>query len=79
MKTINFSNKFAVGKFIVAIKDFTSGSIKVCTGDKGIINKITIESFPDIGLFSIRILYMDFKKYKLSMGEEVAKQYFNII
>ena len=79
MKILNFSNKFAIGKHIIAVKEFKYGSIKISVGDKGTINKITIESFPDIGLFNLKILHMDFGNHQLSMGEEVAEGYFNII
>ena len=79
MKILNISKGFAVGKTVVAIKEFVNGSITVSIGDQGIIKKITIESFPDLSLFSIKILHMDFGKYEISMGDQVAESYFNII
>lgn len=79
IKILNFSNKFAIGKRVVAIKEFKNGSLLISVGDEGIIDKVTIESFPDIGLFNLKILHIDFGNKHLSMGEEVAEGYFNII
>jgi len=44
-------------------------------GDRGVIRDITVESFPDMGLFDIRIIHMDFGLHQLNMGESVAKRY----
>lgn len=79
MKTLNIGKKFAVGKKVIAIKEFINGSITVSVGDCGIIKQITTESFPDIGLFNLKILHMDFKKFEISMGKQVAEGYFNVI
>jgi len=79
MKILNINKKFTVGKTVVAIKEFTNGSVKIAIGDFGVIRKITIESFPDLGLFDIKILHMDFGKHELSMGDQIAEDYFNIV
>jgi hypothetical protein len=79
MRVINFTPKFAVGKNIVTIKEFKDGFKHICVGDKGIVDKITIESFPDLNLYNLRILHMDFGNNQLSMGEEIAYKYFKVI
>ena len=80
MKILNISsNKFKVGRSITCIKDYTNGSVRISVGDKGIIEKITIESFPDLSLFNIRILHMIFGTQELGMGEGVAIDYFKAI
>jgi len=79
MKILNINKKFAIGKTVVAFKEFVSGSITISVGDQGVIKKITVESFPDLGLFNIRIVHMDFGKHEISMGDQVAEDYFNII
>jgi len=81
MKTLNISSlkRFAVGKTVIAIKEFVNGSITISVGDQGVIKKITIESFPDLGLFNIRVLHMDFGKHEVGMGDQIAEGYFNVI
>jgi hypothetical protein len=79
MKILNISKGFSTGKIIVAIKEFKNGSIDISVGDQGIVKKITIESFPDFGLFDVRILHMKFGKHELSIGEQIAKGYFNTV
>lgn len=80
MRILNISSKrFAVGKTIIAVKKFINGSITISVGDRGVIKKITIESFPDLGLFNIRILHIDFGKHEVSMGDQIAEGYFDVI
>jgi hypothetical protein len=79
MKILNIDKKFAVGRTVVAFKEFVSGSIIISIGDQGIVKEITIESFPDIGLFNIKIVHISFGKHEVSMGDQIAENHFNII
>lgn len=79
MRILNFNSKtFAVGRTITTIKEYQQGNIHILIGDKGTIEKITVESFPDMGLFNLKIIHMDFGLQQLSMGEEVAERYFKV-
>jgi hypothetical protein len=79
MRVLNISKEFAVGKSIVAIKEFINGSVVISVGDQGVIEKITIESFPDFGLYNIRVLHMKFGEHELGLGEQLAESFFNVI
>ena len=77
MKTINFSNKFIIGKNIIAIKKYIYGSVKIDAGDIGTVEDITIDSFPDLGFFDLKMIHMSFGSHKLGMEEKIALGYFN--
>ena len=58
MKILNISSsKYKIGKSVVCIKKYTNGLITIPVGRSGLIEGISIESFPDFNLFNIRILY----------------------
>ena len=79
MKTLNFNSKgFAVGRTVTAFKEYKQGMTCIAIGDKGTIDKITIESFPDLGLFNLRIVHMNFGIQQVSIGEEPAKEFFTV-
>lgn len=79
MRTLNFNSKgFAVGKTVTAIKEYKQGIIHIAVGDKGKVEKIAVESFPDLLMFNLRIIYMKFEKAEIGMGESVAEEYFKV-
>lgn len=79
MRVLNFKTRgFAVGRTITAIKEYKQGMLHITVGTKGVVEKITVESFPDLGLFNLRIIHMNFGLQQLSMGEEVAEGYFAV-
>lgn len=81
MKVINIKksfSKFDIGKIVIAYKVYKGKNTNIEVGDYGVIEKITFESLPDFGLFNIRIVHMDFLNCKIAMGEDVAKEYFNV-
>jgi len=80
MRTINLHyHKFKVGNKVKMIKPYSNGIVKLNIGDLGIIKSISIEHLPDIGLFDLRILHLDFIKYKISMGDDVAKEFMDVV
>ena len=77
MKTLNFNSRvFAVGRTVTAIKEYKQGTVQICVGDKGKVEDITIESFPDLFLFDIKIIHMRFGTGPVGMAEEIANEYF---
>ena len=75
MRIINSSNKFSVGSRVIVTKEFKSGMILLCVGAIGKIIGDHFETLPDIGLFNIRVVEIDFGQHKISVGESVAKQH----
>ena len=80
MKILNINNskEFTAGKIIVAFKEFNSGTTKIPVGLSGLIDRVTIESYPDMGLFDINILYINFWHSNAIVSEQVALNYFKI-
>ena len=73
MFTVNaHAQRFLAGKKVIVKKSYKSGSVALSIGDIGLITKISVENFPDLGLFDLRIIHMEFSHVKLSMGEGVA-------
>lgn len=79
MITLNFRLKFRVGSIIEVRKPYVNGTVSLPIGTQGIVKKITIESFPDMGLFDLKIVHMMFGKQGVSMEESIAKEFFNIV
>ena len=80
MKTLNFNKEktFSVGKTVVAYEQFSSGLTTIRVGSEGIIESITVRSFPDMNLFDLNILYMKFDQDSAIMSEQIAKKYFKV-
>lgn len=77
MKTINFrAKKFAVGCILKAVKAYKCGSIVIQVGEVGRVVKEKTSDYPDLGLFRIRVIDIQFSLHKVSMGESVADMYF---
>lgn len=80
MRILNFkSKKFAVGKKVIIVQTYQSGMITLNVGN---IGKITGESYhdvPDMGLFNIRVVDLDFGIHKLSIGEVIAEMFMETI
>ena len=80
MRTINsHKDRFRIGKHVIITNTWSNGNIVLEIGDVGRIDSITIQSFPGIGLFNIKILHMMFGKRNLSMGLDVVKQYMKVL
>ena len=76
MRVLNFrARKFAIGKKVKLVMDFKSGSILLVAGCIGTIIGEHIENLPDMGLFNIRVLEIDFVKHRIAVGEAVADTY----
>ena len=78
MKILNLSNKFLIGRNIVAIKKYTNGLIKINIGNMGIVKDVTVDNFPDLGYFDLKIIHFIFDKHKFGMEEKIAESYFDI-
>ena len=79
MKVINFSaGRFAVGRTVIMRQPYVNGNIVLVPGDRGTITDITVETFTDLGIFDLRVVHIDFGKCKLSMGEQIAKNYLRV-
>lgn len=79
MKVINFSaGRFAIGRSVIMTHPYVGTNIVLVPGDKGVITSITIETFADLGIFDLRIIHIDFGKCKISMGEQIAKNYLRV-
>lgn len=66
---------FYIGRRVVIKKSYNSGMTNLHTGDTGIVEDITIESFPDMNIFNLKIIHFDFGFVKVSFGEPLAKEY----
>jgi hypothetical protein len=80
MRVVNFhAQKFSVGKTLIIIKPYTSGNVVLSVGATGIIERITVESFPDLMLFDIRILHVRFGKHTFGLNEKLAEEYMDVV
>lgn len=79
MRVLNFKTPFVIGTIVKVKKDYKSGSITLVVDTEGIVDKITIESFPDLGLFNLRIIHMIFGQDAIGMEESIARGYFEVI
>lgn len=80
MRTLNAAgHQFSVGKTIVVVKEYKAGTTILKTGTVGYISSVEVQSFPDIGLFDIRILGLDFGTQVVHMGEPVAREYMRLL
>ena len=76
MRTLNFkTKKFRVGQSIVVIKTFVNGNVVLATGEIGKIVGESRVSLPDMNLFNIRVLDLEFGKNKFSVGQPIAEEY----
>lgn len=79
MRVLNFNTKkFSVGRKVVAIQPYAQGTINIHVGDTGVVEKITTESFPTMGLINLEIIHMLVGVYHVSMEVGIAKQYFKV-
>ena len=58
MKILNFNKlkRFSVGRTVIATHDYLAGKTKIPAGSEGIIEKVKVESFPDLGLFDLSLI-----------------------
>lgn len=67
-----------MGRKVVAIQPYSQGTIDIHVGDAGVVEKITIESFPTMGLINLEIIHMLVGVHPISMEVDIAKQYFKV-
>lgn len=80
MRTLNFkARRFAVGKSVIIINEYKIGSVYLAVGDIGKIVGAAIHNYPDLGLFNIRVIDLEFFSYDVSMGQKIAEQYMEVI
>ena len=76
MRVLNFKSKrFAVGKNVRVIKTYQSGNVTLNIGDVGKITGESYHNLPDMNLFNIRVVDLDFGIYKISIGEAIAETF----
>ncbi len=80
MRILNFkAKKFIVGRSVSVIKTFVNGNTVLAVGEVGeIISEQTI-SLPDMNLFGIRVLEIEFLIHTVSVGEQIAEEYMKMI
>ena len=79
MRVLNFYTKFQMGSIVQVKKTYTGGMFTLTVGVQGIVDKITIESLPQMSLFNLRVIHMKFGKEQLNMEESIAREYFRVI
>lgn len=79
MRVLNFKAHFSLGNSIRVKKIYTNGSVSLQIGDIGAVTKVSIENFPDMGLFDLRIIHMSFGQQHVGMEEGIAREYFEIV
>ncbi|KKM66894.1 hypothetical protein LCGC14_1476590 [marine sediment metagenome] len=80
MRVLNFkAKKFIVGRNIVVKKTFVNGNVVLATGEIGKILSESIISLPDMNLFDIRVLEIEFSKNTVNLGESIAEEYMEMI
>jgi len=80
MRILNFHyRKFRIGTKVIMTKDYVNGNVTFRIGESGVVYDITIEHFPDMGLFDLRILHISFKNGSLHMGDQVAENIMDVL
>jgi len=80
MRVLNFkAHKFAIGKSVIIVNEYKCGAIYLAAGDTGKIVGAEVHNYPDLGLFNIRVIDLEFFSCDISMGEKVAEQYMKIL
>ena len=79
MRVLNFHSKFTLGSTIEVKKIYSGGAFTLDMGARGVVEKITIESLPQMGLFDLRIVHMKFGNHQLGMEEKIAREYFEVV
>ena len=76
MRVLNFrAQKFAIGKKVVAVQQYISGNIFIDIGEVGEIVGEAYHDLPDLNMFNIRVIDIDFGLQKISLGEAVAEMF----
>ncbi len=80
MRILNFkAKKFAVGRMVMIKLKYQSGNINLDIGDCGKIVGESYVDLPDMGLFNIRVLDLDFGQHKFSVGEGIAETFMDAV
>lgn len=73
MKVLNFRHKFKMGNSIKVKKEYKGGKVNLTVGLIGIINKISIENYPTLGLLNVRVIYAVWKSKNRNGGENSTR------
>ena len=80
MRTLNFkARKFIVGRSVIIRLTFINGNIILTIGEVGKVIGESRLSLPDMNLFNLRVLEIEFKNHTLSVGEQIAEKYMEMI
>ena len=55
--------------------EYNSGMIHLLAGEIGVIIGEYIENVPDMGLFNIRVIEVEFKAHTINVGVSIAEVY----
>lgn len=76
MRVINSkTRKFRVGSKVRITRVYQSGNITLNVGDIGKITGQKFYNLPDMGLFNIRVIDINFGKHKISIGVAIAEMH----
>jgi hypothetical protein len=79
MRVINSrgSGKFAKGQRVLVVKDFylSIKSLRLTKGEVGQVVDVFVDSIPDLGLFNVRILSINFSRQVITIGQSVIEDY----
>jgi hypothetical protein len=73
------ASRLLVGRHVIVIKTYSSGNTKLNIGDCGTITDEQFMDVPDLGLFNIRVLSLSFGSQVLHIGEQIIKEYLEVI
>ena len=80
MRVLNFkAKKFIVGRKVIITKTFVNGNVILTIGEVGKIIRESIINLPDMNLFNIRVLELEFLRHTFSVGEQIAEKYMEMI
>ncbi|MHA1675802.1 MAG: hypothetical protein ACTSU6_01355 [Candidatus Njordarchaeales archaeon] len=80
MRVLNFkAYKFAVGKQVKIISEYVINGTVLQVGEIGKIIKYETHSYPDIGLFGIKVIRFVFGTREVAMGQSIAELYMEVL
>jgi hypothetical protein len=79
MRTINSTIKFSIGQKVKVFKTYVLGNTSIKIGSIGKIVDIHILNLPDLMLFNIRVLDVDFDGEIISAAEDIINNHMKII
>jgi hypothetical protein len=80
MRVLNFkAKKFILGRKVIVKKTFVNASVILATGEIGKIISESHIDLPDMGLFNIRVLEIEFPNNTINIGEPIAEEYMEML